>query len=145
MRKVLMAWGAVALMAACGAMRGGGQNTWPLAVSPDLPAARGVVTVRPGDAGNQRLEVNVEHLARPERAAGGATTYVVWLSPRAGGPPVNLGVLSVGDDLRGRFTGTTAFRDFDVFITAEPHAGVTMPTRREVMRASVRVPERAVR
>jgi hypothetical protein len=122
-----------------------GPKTWPLAVSDRLPAAQGSVTVKPRPDGNSTVDVVVAHLAPPERAAPGASAYVVWLVPRDGAGPQNMGVLTPDDKLNGEFHTTTPFRDFDVRVTAEPNARATSPTAHEVMHASVAMPQRAVR
>jgi hypothetical protein len=50
---------------------GWGRNkgeTFPVQVTGDMPAAQGVVRVATEKDNSQSLEVNVEHLAPPERA-----------------------------------------------------------------------------
>jgi hypothetical protein len=67
------------------------------------------------------------------------STYVVWLKPESG-TAQNVGVLSLNKDLKGSLETQTAFKDFQVIVTAEKDANVTAPSGRSVMNASVVVP-----
>lgn len=118
----------------------GGQQTWTLNTSPRVPAASGQVSVQPGDDGNQTVDINVQRLAEPSRVFQGANTYVVWLiAPNS--PPVNIGVLPVGQDLKGSLETKTPFKAFQLEVTAEPTASVTRPDdNNRVMTAAVRLP-----
>jgi hypothetical protein len=130
-------------IAGCG-LFGPQTQAYPLDVTGNLPAAQGLVTVKPLDNGDNSVEVVVNHLAPPERSTPNATAYVVWFVPRMGGEPQNMGRLALDKNLRGTFRTKTAFRDFDVRVTAEPNAAVTTPTH-DVMRAAVSLPQRTVR
>src|SRR5688572_2220480 len=72
-----------------------GPESVALHVTPNQPAAQGTVNVGAEKDGNRTIEVRVQHLSPPERAMPGARTYVVWLVPRAGGVPQNMGVLTL--------------------------------------------------
>jgi hypothetical protein len=102
-------------------------QSWHMSVSPRVPAADGALRVAGGSDGNQRLTLDVQHLAEPERVFDGTSTYVVWVIPRNGSPQ-NMGVLTVGEKLTGTFTTQVAYREFRVVVTAEPNPGVTQPT-----------------
>jgi hypothetical protein len=121
-----------------------GPETVALEVTPSQPAAQGTVTIGSEKDGNRTVEVRVHHLSPPERATAGARIYVVWLVPRAGGVPQNIGVLTLGDDLAGSLMSTTSQRDFDILVTAEENPGATSPSARNVMRASVKLTGRSV-
>ncbi len=123
----------------------GGPERVALEVTPGQPAAQGTVNIGADNDGNRTVEVRVQHLSPPERAAPGARIYVVWLVPRSGGAPQNMGVLSLANDLSGSLTTTTSYRDFDVVVTAEENPGTTSPSARNVMHASVKLTGRAVR
>jgi hypothetical protein len=123
----------------------GGPERVALEVTPGQPAAQGTVTIGAEKDGNRTVEVRVQHLSPPERATPGARTYVVWLVPRSGGAPQNMGVLSLGEDLGGSLTTTTSYRDFDILVTAEQDPGTTNPSARNVMHASVTLTGRAAR
>ena len=110
--------------------------------SPRVPAAQGAVSVKEGDNGNVKLAVSVKHMAPPERVATGASSYVVWLKPLATGneneAPQNLGALAVNKDQEGELNTTTAYRQFDLFVTAEPEAGSTAPTGEQLLSTTIR-------
>lgn len=108
------------------------------ASSPRVPSAEG--TVKTSDAGNNNtgVDVQVKHLARPQKLDPSATTYVVWARPLGDfGRPQSLGALSVDQELTGRLSGTTAFRDFELFITAESSAQVQDPRGERLLWATV--------
>jgi hypothetical protein len=109
----------------------------PMRAAQAVPAAEGQVTTAPADNGNLALIVTVQHLARPDRVAPGATTYVVWLQPSEQ-PTQNIGALEVDAELRGRLSTKTAHHDFTLFITAEQFPEVAAPTGVEVFRTTVR-------
>jgi hypothetical protein len=96
--------------------------------------------VTPQSDGNTKLEVTVEHLAPPDRVTPNATSYVVWVTPKSGGPAQNMGSLKVDDKLKGELTTVVPFRDFEIQVTPEPNSHATSPTHPEVMQAMVHVP-----
>jgi hypothetical protein len=104
------------------------------------PAARGEVKAKLTDNGNTQFDVKVEHLAEPNRVAPNATTYVVWIRPAGAdqGLAQNAGALRVDDKLTGTLTGITPYKNFDVFITAEPQAATGNPAGPEVLTTTVR-------
>jgi hypothetical protein len=114
----------------------------PMQSSPRIPAAEGAVSVKDGSNGSTKLAVRVKHMAPPEKVATGASSYVVWLRPIAADssaePAQNVGALAVGSDLEGKLDAVTPYRQFDVFVTAEPQAGSTAPTGEELLTTSIR-------
>jgi hypothetical protein len=138
--RVLTAGLAIAVLGGCGAMnrmRGGGTE-FPMTTSPDIPAAKGNVSVNTQDDGQQKFRLRVKHLAPVENLGQQAASYVVWLRPAAGDQrPLNLGVLTVKDDRSADFQGTTPFREFDIFVTAESSPRVTQPSQTPMLRASI--------
>jgi len=104
--------------------------------SPEIPAAQGTARASSADNGNTTLEVQVWHLAPPEKVAAGATTYVVWAREDHGAPQ-NLGALRVDDDLRGTLKTVTPLHSFAVFITAEPSGTTMSPTNGQLFTASI--------
>ena len=114
----------------------------PMQASSRIPAAEGAVTVQDGDNGSTKLAVTVKHMAPPEKVATGASSYVVWLRPLAtdtsSEPAQNLGALAVGKDLEGKLNTVTPYRQFDVFVTAEPEPGSTAPTGEQLLTTSIR-------
>jgi hypothetical protein len=118
---------------------GNAGQTWTLSGSPKVPSAEGKVRVAAGGDGNQTVDVEVEHLAQASKVFAGTTTYVVWVMPQGGAPPQNLGVLQVGEDLKGHLTTKTPFKSFDIVVTAEVDANVAQPSGNRVLSATVTV------
>jgi hypothetical protein len=97
------------------------------------------VKISPQKDGNTNVKVEVQHLAPAALVNPEASTYVVWLRPTAGFPQ-NLGVLKVNDKSKGELTTKTAFKSFDVMVTAETNPSATVPSNDRIMTASVVVP-----
>jgi phage major head subunit gpT-like protein len=118
---------------------------WPFSSGKDyhmtadnsVPAASGKVHAQwDKQNGNTKLDVKVEHLARPSSLNPPATTYILWVQPK-GGDAVKEGSIGVDNDLKGELHVVTVSKDFDVFITPEQSSTVTMPSRMEVLRTHV--------
>jgi len=133
---------ALPLGAACSHFSSSSGGGAPMMASPRVPAATGAVSVKDADNGNVKLEVQVKHMAPPEKVATGASSYVVWLKPLATGndneAPQNLGALAVNKDQEGEFNTTTAYRQFDLFVTAEPQPGSITPTGEQLLSTTIR-------
>lgn len=132
-------WSAIPALAFTLALAGCGSSsqTVRMTTSPDIPAAQGTVKTSLTDNDNTAIEVEVHHLAPPERVAAGATTYVVWVRGPDRDAPQNLGALKVDEELRGTFKTVTPLRRFDMFITAESSPTTQRPTNGELFRASI--------
>jgi len=115
-------------------------QAWPMSNAKQVPAASGEVRVVSVDSGNATIDVGVKHLARPDEAFPGTQAYVVWLKPDEGGAAQNLGELPLGDDLQGNLRTKTAFKRFELFITAEQQANVTSPSGNRVLDTAVSIP-----
>ena len=103
----------------------------------DVPGAVGTVKVQKAkDNGNNKLEIKVEHLARPSSLTPSATNYLVWIRPN-GEDALKQGGIGVGKNLSGELTVETVAKDFDLFITAEQSSNVTFPSSIEVLRTHV--------
>jgi hypothetical protein len=125
----------------CSHMPGrGSDQTWAMKNATQVPAASGSVRVADTDGANTTLELRVEHLAKASEAFPGKHTYVVWIQSDAGGSPENEGELALDSDLRGKLRAKTAFRQFHVFVTAEPQANVVSPSDDRVLDTSVTLP-----
>jgi hypothetical protein len=104
-----------------------------------IPAAEGVVKVERGPNDNTRLRIEVAHLAPPDRLQPGATVFVAWAMPLQGSsPPQNLGALLVDKNLDGRLETVTAWREFNLVITAESMPGGDRPTSETLLSREVR-------
>jgi hypothetical protein len=114
----------------------------PMQASPRVPSAQGAVSVQNADNGNYKVALNVKHMAPPDKVATGASSYVVWLRPLATDsktqPPQNVGALAVNQDLEGNLTTITPYRQFDLFVTAEPVPNSTSPTGEQLLTTTVR-------
>jgi hypothetical protein len=115
------------------------EQTWTMNTTEMIPSAVGKVKVANEKDGNTKVKVEVSHLAQPSAVFDQTSTYVVWLKPESG-TAQNVGVLSLNKDLKGSLETQTAFKDFQVIVTAEKDANVTAPSGRSVMNASVVVP-----
>lgn len=102
-----------------------------------VPAATGTVKVQKDkDNGNTKLEIKVDHLARPSSLTPSASDYLVWIRPN-GGEALKQGAIGVDKNLSGELTVETVSKNFDVFITAEQSDGATFPSNVEVLRTHV--------
>ena len=133
-------FGALAALAVLGAFTMtscASQGPLMLVASQDIPAAAGTVKVKGTDDGNSQIELEVQHLAFPEKVNPGATVYVVWVSgPEAGAEQHNMGALKVDDNLKGSLTTITPLKAFNLSVTAEPSQASTMPTGRMLLTTS---------
>jgi len=118
---------------------------WPFASTKEyrmtsgagVPAAMGIVKVQKDkDNGNMKLEIKVNHLARPSSLTPSANDYLVWIRPN-GGDALKQGAIGVDKNLSGELTVETVAKDFDLLITAEQSNSVTVPSSVEVLRAHV--------
>jgi len=108
-----------------------------LAADPSVPAATGTVHAqRDKDNQNTKLDIKVDHLAKPDNLTPPATTYLVWIRP-GGGDPVKQGAIGVDKDLKGELHAVTVAKNFDLFITAEQGDTVTVPSSTQVLRTHV--------
>jgi len=113
--------GALAL-GGCGSMSSmRGEQTWTMSTTEKIPSAEGKVKVAKTKEGNTKLKVEVAHLAQPDAAFENASTYVVWIKPQSG-------------------EAKTAFKTFEVLVTAERSANVMSPHGQSVMDTRIVVP-----
>lgn len=102
-----------------------------------VPAATGIVKVQKAkDNGNMKLDIRVDHLAKPSSLTPSANDYLVWIRPN-GGEAFKQGAIGVDKNLSGELKLETVSKDFDVFITAEQSNSVTFPSSVEVLRTHV--------
>jgi len=137
----LKRWGVGGTLVGALALGGcmGHEQTWTMSTTEQIPAAVGKVKVKEEKDGNTKVKVEVAHLAQPASVYEQASTYVVWLKPDLG-TAQNVGVLNVGKDLKGSLETKTAFKEFQVIVTAERDANVTTPSGASVMDTRVVVP-----
>lgn len=114
-----------------------GPKTVRMTTSNDVPGAQGTIKSSRAGNGNTALEIEVKHLAAPERVEAGATTYIVWARALGQGMSQNLGALQVDNDLRGTLKTVTPMQSFDVFITAEASPTAMAPSNTQLLMVSV--------
>ena len=115
----------------------GSSKQYPMTAASAVPAARGTVIVQKDkDNGNMKLDIKVEHLARPASLTPSANAYLVWIRPN-GGDAFKQGAIGVDSNLNGELKTETVSKDFDVFITAEQSNSVNSPSDVEVLSAHV--------
>jgi hypothetical protein len=121
--------------AACAGM---GMEKTQLTTTPKNPAAQGRVETRRTENKNTEVNLEVQHMAPPQKVVGNATVYVVWaqpLSPEA--PPQNMGSFVVGNDRRGSLKTVTPHERFELLVTPESKGTVDRPTNEPVMKAKI--------
>lgn len=102
-----------------------------------VPGASGIVKVQKNrDNGNTKVDIKVNHLARPSSLTPSANDYLVWIRPNSG-EAFKQGAIGVDKNLSGELKLETVSKDFDVFITAEQSNSVTFPSSVEVLSAHV--------
>jgi hypothetical protein len=119
--------------------------SWPLAATREyhmtaatlVPGATGTVKAEKAkDNGNIKLDIKVDHLARPSSLTPSANSYLVWIRPN-GGEAFKQGAIGVDKNLRGELKLETVSKDFDVFITAEQSDSVTYPSSVDILSTHV--------
>ena len=99
-----------------------------------LPDARGMVKVETshGLHGAARVLVRLDGMKPAALFGGDFNTYVVWLVP-SDGRPQNCGEIPIEGD-GGKLLISTTLQTFGVFVTAEPHFAVDVPSRFVVLK-----------
>lgn len=130
----------VALVACLAGLAGCGGSTYVLTPDAAVPFAKGEVAAAAADNGNMEYTVDVEHLGDPAKLDAAATTYIVWVLPKKDEATLqNVGALKVDGDYNGSLSFKSAFKSFDLTITAEASADVTKPTGRDILKTTVSV------
>ncbi len=114
---------------------GGGQKIHMIPGSTD-PSAQAVIHIRKTDNGNKQLNIQAHSLAQPTALSPSEETYVVWIQ-RSGHPPMNEGQLKVNNKLNGQLTVETAYKAFNVFITAQKYAQTQSPSGPTILSAQI--------
>jgi hypothetical protein len=110
--------------------------TQPLQSGGETLGAEGTVRAETGANGNTLLSLKVKHLAPAMKVSPAATVYIVWVRPR-GGPPQNVGALTLNANLEGSMETTTPHHRFTVLVTPEPGPQVAEPTTAPVFTSEV--------
>ena len=109
--------------------------------SPIVPGAEGYVKVKEDKNDNYSIEVNVTHLAAPERLSPPKKIYVVWMETE-GNRVENIGQLNISSGLfsstrKGSLETVSSYKPSEVFITAEDNSNIQYPGIHVVLRANV--------
>lgn len=121
-------------LAACGSSA----TTYSARGTDTAPGADAQVKVAAKEDQNYELDLKVEHLLPPERAAPGAQSYAVWIQPEGKAAPFHIGNLQYDTNKRvGELTTITPHKAFEVFVTAEPTATPMEPQGPEVVNERV--------
>ncbi len=102
-----------------------------------VPSAQGMVTAEETDNGNTRVNVKVQHLAKPGALKNHPNVYMVWAKDPTQKAPIKLGALKVDEDLKGELETVTPMRQFDLFITPEDTIAVNNPSGKQLLTAYV--------
>jgi len=105
----------------------GGSTTLDMRGTEAEPAITGRAKVD-GKAGRLAIDVELNHMQRPDTKFGGQyLTYVLWaVTPE--GRAVNLGEVLPGGDGKDKLSVTTDLQAFGLIVTAEPYFAVTHPS-----------------
>ena len=102
-------------------------------VSTVLPAASAAVTIKKDKNGNYAINLNVKHMASPDRLQPARKIYVVWIDTSQKGTE-NMGRIAISKSLKGSLRTSTPFKPMVVFITAEDDTNVKFPGMQVVLR-----------
>lgn len=99
--------------------------------SPVVPAAQGSVKVKNDKNSNYVIDLNVMHLAQPERLHPSKTVYVVWMLTQQNGQK-NIGQLKTSSGflsrtLKSSLETVSSFEPMEIMITAEDNAAQQYP------------------
>lgn len=117
----------------------GGANEYVIVGTQIANAADGVITVEKLESNNM-VNIEVTHLAPPERISPGTNVFSVWFHGE-GRDPIQQGVLEYDADARtGTFSATTVLTEFVVMVTAEADATSNAPSDAVVFQQEVSAP-----
>ena len=102
-----------------------------------VPAARGTVKLKTDKNNNHSIDVDVLHLAPPDRLTPARKVYVVWIVTENNGTQ-NVGQLKssssmLSKTLKGSLETKSTFKPVSVFITAEDDGTVQYPGNTTVL------------
>ena len=102
-----------------------------------VPAAEGTVKVSTNKDKGYNININILHLAGPQRLQPAAKTYIVWMDTEQNSTK-NLGEMQSKDGflsktLKAYLTTTTPFKPTRIFITAEDVAAISNPHGQQVL------------
>lgn len=105
-----------------------------------VPAARGSVEVKKDRNNNYEIDIDVRHLAEPERLPEPRKVYIVWIESSENGIQ-NIGQLKtstglITETLRASMKAISPYKPTRVIITAEDQANIQSPGNYIVLNTS---------
>ena len=98
----------------------------------------GNLTVSTTNWNSNLIDLSVKNMSRPNKINPRAKTYVVWEVPfGAKMKPQSIGILMPDKNLNARLMTATPFKQFELFITAEPTSNPGLPTGQKLLWTSV--------
>jgi hypothetical protein len=109
----------------------------PFTTSTVIPTADGSVKVKRDNNNNYSIDINIKHLADPNRLVPAKTMYVVWAETKDNGTK-NLGRLNTSSGLlsstmKSSMRTVSPVKPTMIFITAENDATIQYPGSQIVM------------
>ncbi len=112
----------------------------PLQPGTLVPGAQGVAKLGRDDNGNTVISVEAKHLAPPSHLTPPKNYYVVWIQPRDQQPQI-AGVMTVDPKKEeAAFKTPTAFKNFDVTVTAEDNPRPDSPSGPQILKGTITAP-----
>lgn len=104
-----------------------------------VPAAVAVAKVKQDKNKNYAIDLDVKHLAKPDKLSPSRKYYVVWMATENNGNK-NLGQIKssgslISSTLKGSLKAVTSFKPTEIFITAEDDANIQWPGSFVVLRS----------
>ena len=112
---------AVALLALAFIWPFGGGTKVQLSVSSTVPGANAFATIGHDRNQNTTVHLDAKFLPPPQSLSPAQSVYVVWIQAD-GRPAQNKGQLMVNGSHEGQINIRTPYRDFEIFVTAQPSA-----------------------
>ncbi len=105
-----------------------------------VPGAQGVAKLGHDDNGNTLITVDARHLAPPSHLTPPKNYYVVWIQPRDQQPQI-AGIMTVDPKKEeASFRTPTAFKNFDVLVTAEDNPRPDQPSDVQILKGTITAP-----
>ena len=116
---------AIVMLSSCGTSK------YQFSNSQTVPAAQGSVKVKKDGNNNYKIDLNVMHLAEPERLSPPKAVYVVWMETERNGSK-NLGQLKTSSGflsktMKSSLNTVSSFKPISFFVTAENDANIQYP------------------
>jgi hypothetical protein len=103
-----------------------------------ISSAEGHLVVSSTQFNSNLIDLSVKNMSRPNKINPKARAYIVWEVPSGGNlKPQSIGVLVPDKNLNARLMTATPFKQFDLFITAEPYNNTGAPTGQKLLWTSV--------